>query len=203
MSVVASGDDLYVSSWDRKIIQYQISTGETVRTFIGHADAVRRIVVVGDFIFSASSDGSARMWSRIRAVEIRRYLFFDDRIIELISSRSPFYFIMFANMINLVSNESKYIENNLILDQKIFGAVSHNGFLFVATRNYTTASVFNISAHDLNQNSVNTFQVSETFTSFFADTGNGQFIFATDGGTIISYDILTSSYKLEVFSFLV
>ncbi|OMJ73893.1 hypothetical protein SteCoe_27309 [Stentor coeruleus] len=56
---------IYASGQNPKIIKYQISDLVEVDTFNGHVDEVNKVIVTEDdkWIFSASDDGTVRMWS--------------------------------------------------------------------------------------------------------------------------------------------
>ncbi|KAG2188490.1 hypothetical protein INT44_001244 [Umbelopsis vinacea] len=63
-SIALSPDEqtLFTGSWDKTVKQWDVKTGECVKTFIGHTDFVKSILLVGKFLFSGSADAHIRQW---------------------------------------------------------------------------------------------------------------------------------------------
>jgi WD40 repeat protein len=197
ISLVALEDDLYVGSWDRKIIQFKISSGEQLKIFTGHSDLVSKIIISGDFLFSASHDGSARLWSRVRAVEIKQFLSFDDRIVGVFC-KAKWSFVLLGSLVNMVSLHSKKVMNILTLENQIFGGIFIDDTLIVAARNYTSVSVYRISSDNLSLYDLVQFPLPEMISAFFSDSLNSVFLFGTIIGQIFSFDVKFWTFQLEV-----
>ncbi|KND01745.1 uncharacterized protein SPPG_03538 [Spizellomyces punctatus DAOM BR117] len=57
-------EDVFIvtGSWDKTIRKWDTKTATTILTFNGHSDFVKRIVIFGNRLYSASSDSTIRQW---------------------------------------------------------------------------------------------------------------------------------------------
>ncbi|KAJ3190236.1 hypothetical protein HDU85_000529 [Gaertneriomyces sp. JEL0708] len=60
-----TGDEYIItSSWDKTARRWN-ATGEPEMTYNGHADFVKKVVIFGKSVFTASSDGTVRQWDAL------------------------------------------------------------------------------------------------------------------------------------------
>jgi len=75
---------LFTGSWDKTVKQWDVRTGECVRTLTGHTDFVKAILLVGKFLFSGSADAHIRQWD-IQTGECVRDLKAHTRSVECLA----------------------------------------------------------------------------------------------------------------------
>ncbi|CEP16005.1 hypothetical protein [Parasitella parasitica] len=62
-SLAVTDKHLWTGSWDKTIKQWDLVTGDCIRTLEGHTDFVKSLLLVGNFLYSGSSDCYLRQWN--------------------------------------------------------------------------------------------------------------------------------------------
>ncbi|CAM0142552.1 unnamed protein product [Umbelopsis sp. WA50703] len=84
LSLTPDEQTLFTGSWDKTIKQWDVKSGECVKTLIGHTDFVKVILLVGKYLFSGSADSHIRQWD-IQTGECVRDLKAHSRSVECLA----------------------------------------------------------------------------------------------------------------------
>jgi WD40 repeat protein len=109
----------------------------------GHSDGVNSIVYDGNLLFSGSFDGTVKIWTTARGVELKTIKRFDDSSTSVLTTPTGL-FAIFAQLFIGFKLESRTVTNIEVLPNSIMGGIFYKGNVVLELKNFThltTASV--------------------------------------------------------------
>jgi hypothetical protein len=161
-------------------------------------DSVWSISLQDDTLFSGSSDGSAKMWTIVRAVELKSFKAFDDGV-SSIQTAADRLLIAISNQLIQYYPASQLIVKVTDLQHVILGTSEYGTSVLVATKTINSLIVKQYN----NENATLTgfefsLDLGYSCSAFFADEKNLRFWYGLRDGSISKFSWTSKNYDIMV-----
>jgi hypothetical protein len=167
---------------------------------IGHSDIIRSIQLQDDKLFSGSFDGSAKVWTAVRAVELKSFKAFDDRVAAI----WPFPTIILAGMTSKLVQQDLNKRDFIIKDVKtnIIGILVAEDVVYIATKTISSLSITQRLLSDEEPlDIIKTINLNDSCGAWNSQSSLRAFFFGTNDGNILQYYISRNDFLVKVIPF--
>jgi hypothetical protein len=163
---------------------------------------VNSLFLVDDHLYSGSGEGSVKMWTIQRGVELKSFQPFDDGVSSITKVGETFI----VSMSNIIVHYSSLNLQNLKLlklQHFILDTLYIDDSVLTVSKNISSLSVQYFSYHDLVSQSKEEISLEHSCSAFFGSLYNPSLYFGLRDGSIISYDktSTTRNFVTTVSSF--
>jgi hypothetical protein len=155
-----------------------------------------------DRLFSGSFDGSVKVWTTVRGVELKSFKAFDDSIVSCRKIPEG-YFAAMANQLVYFSLDTVTLNNIFELPHFLLGSHTVEDGAYFATKNYTSLQIYYKKFEAGNQlGSMSSVEISDFCFSFYDSALGSSFIwFGLIDGSIISFSLKEAKFERKVSKF--
>jgi WD40 repeat protein len=182
------------------IKRWQYQSLELMKTFSGHRDVVKSLALKGDFLFSASYDGSVKMWTTIIAVELQSFKAFDDSV-AVIHDNSKLLLISMTNQLVTYSIVAQRILIITDFGSIILGIIEQDEFIFVAKKSSSSLDIGQIGTSNISDSDTAFSRtIEDSCSAFYSDATRYTFWFALRNGQLLKFILLDQMFNVEEFT---
>jgi hypothetical protein len=154
--------------------------------------------VQGDKLFSGSYDGSVKMWTLVRAVELKSFKYFDDSV-SSIQNLVDGFVIGMSNRVIHFDTTSQSIVKITNLENTIIGFSLNGSSVLVATKTIRSLRVKQYYSENTSLVDPEVFiELSDSCSAVFVDEMRQSFWLGLRDGTILYFSWKTNNYEKTV-----
>jgi hypothetical protein len=148
-----------------------------------------------DLLFSGSYDGSVKMWTTIRAVELKSFKSFDDGVTIIQITANKIFFGMSNQLIEL-SEKINQIETIKSFESLVIGIIEITNGILIAGKTIDSIKVYHIQDHTY---LTSIFEIRDSCSSYYTESDRLEFWFGLRDGSIILFKAEVKTFNTMVF----